>query len=132
MTTEEKLQRIRARCVELLAIAEKRTPGKWKISGPNTDVWSQDKIVATTYVNDPTGTGEPQDEHDAAFIAACAGPAEAGWRSTIAAIDGIYAAARAVHDWRNRQIEFILAAWPAERQFMPPTHNPRRIVKSYD
>lgn len=29
MTTTDHLQRIRSRCVELLAIDEKRTPGEW-------------------------------------------------------------------------------------------------------
>lgn len=74
MTTTEKLQRIRARCVKLLALAEKRTPGKW------------------FYYLEPrlpiTGECDVRPD-DAAYIAACAGAAEAGWRATIAAIDSI-------------------------------------------
>ncbi len=75
MTTQEHLERIKAKCSELLAIAEKRTPGKWQEGG-----WSRQI---------KTGRERIHVEHKGnhAFIAACAGPAEAGWRATIAAIE---------------------------------------------
>lgn len=96
---QEKLQKIKARCEELLAIAEKRTAGKW--DDGNMREWF---AVYT----------EPQ---DAAFIASCAGPAEAGWRATIATIDRL----QLIHgqlDWGNDAawdaLEEIVAAWPDE------------------
>lgn len=110
MTTTEHLQRIRARCVELLAIAEKRTPGEWKQGDDN-----HESIIIK-------GTGEHcyplrwnngQGPDDARFIASCAGSAEAGWRSTIAAIDGILS--RSFTPESSSFLErAILAAWPVE------------------
>ena len=100
MTTTEKLQKIKAECERLLALAEKRTPGKWF----------------------PTGRTACYNANDAEFIAACAGLAEAGWKATIAAIDDIlpylqddYAADgffRSGHKWLlNKRAQPILAAW---------------------
>ena len=65
MTTTEKLQAIKARCEALLETASKRTPGEL-ISGVHFCAHSISDDI---------------------FIASCAGPAEAGWRATIAAID---------------------------------------------
>lgn len=113
--TSLKLQRIRARCIELLAIAEKRTPGEWKWDGK--DLWHQ----GTGYEgsNPHLYTGINKDERlaqspafraNALFIAYCAGAAEAGWRSTIASIDHI-----TLHGFIGGNIErAILSAWPDE------------------
>jgi hypothetical protein len=81
---DEQLQRIRARCVELLAIAEKRTPGEWAYYPQNSGFPTVfgDKLMLISPVARVTNS-------DATFIAACAGPAEAGWKATIAAIDGL-------------------------------------------
>ena len=86
MTTTEHLQRIRDRCVELLAIAEKRTAG-----------WS----VEHGAVKDPM--------------------AEAGWRSTIAAIDFIvrrikwgWDGDRGLSAYADSMESSIIAAWPEE------------------
>lgn len=121
MTTTEHLQRIRARCVELLAIAEKRTPGEWKhrVNG-----------VASASVLTLQPCGEwhkdasavcygPLSEENARFIAACAGAAEAGWRSTIAAIDGLLEHIGFTIEETDREhsqavLASILAAWPEE------------------
>jgi len=76
MTTEQRLQRIKAKCQELLAHAE-----------------------------------------DAAFIAACAGSAEAGWSSTLAAIEAIKNAASIygrLSCAENELQNAIIAAWPEE------------------
>lgn len=83
MTRDEKLDAILAHCRELLALSEKRTTGKWKVVQTNDGkeisnhrqswVASSDDIVAL----------------NATFIASCAGNAEAGWRSTIEAIEGL-------------------------------------------
>jgi hypothetical protein len=59
-----------------------------------------------------------QDEHNASYIAACAGTAEAGWRSTIAAIDLMLAAidlavknGTTTNHILQPAIESIIAAW---------------------
>ena len=91
MNTQEKLTAIRDKCVELLAIAEKRTQGKWEIDGDFIDESGDGVPVAiiraghARYLPEVTESGIW--EHNAAYIAACAGPAEAACRSTIAAID---------------------------------------------
>lgn len=90
MTTTEQTQylsRIKARCLDLLALAEKRTPGKWfsDLERRPLRIFQENAmLVATTRTPDHTTL---QDQQNADFIASCAGPAEAGWRSTIAAID---------------------------------------------
>lgn len=109
MTTQEHLQRIKTKCQELLAIAEKRTPGTW---------WEDHPSVYAS-CNSFVFTDEQTPKTDANFIASCAGPAEAGWRATIAAIDGWQAIlnAKGNHtymNFANRQLNNILTAWPEE------------------
>lgn len=84
MNNIEKLQDIRAKCVELLEIAEKRTPGRWKQGDDNHESVEIGGIVGCCYL---LRWNNGQGPNDAAFIASCAGPAEAGWKATIAAID---------------------------------------------
>lgn len=134
MTTTDHLQRIRARCVELLALAEKRTPGEWGIERTRATNWigpmrqnGDGKI--NTIVCDTNRDGlkrecVEQNDADATFIAACADSAEAGWRSTIAAIDAISAFVEACETGKARSktnyakqkaaLEAIIAAWPEE------------------
>ena len=99
MTTEQHLQKIKAKFESLMAIAEKRTPGEWTlfcnhgerpgIECGNTSIviigledrWDDDAGVR--------GRDEEEAVHNASFIASCAGNAEAGWHATIAAIDFI-------------------------------------------
>lgn len=81
MNTEQKLTKIREKCVELWAIAEKRTHGDW-----NT-IESEGDYFGDTLIGLSSKYEGWQD--DCSFIASCAGPAEAGWKATIAAIDGI-------------------------------------------
>jgi len=85
MTTIEKLQAIRARFVELLAIAEKRTPGEWEAADNVVCGKSIDGYYLATC--DGPKTKMPEDPRNATFIAACAGAAEAGWQITIETID---------------------------------------------
>ena len=128
MTTTEKLQLVRVRCVELLAIAEKRTPGKWEqkpeelhrdyIRIRGTRLGGRFKVCN---VNGSTGNNESYEREaketraNANFIASCAGPAEAGWRSTIAAIDFILnnPPIRGLYRWNDMAVQ-IAAAWPDE------------------
>ena len=111
MTTTEHLARIAAKCRELLAIAEKRTPGKWFYH--DGDAWDQDGVTMISSRDDGTS----------AYIAACAGPAESGWRSTIAAIEmacemRAHLLAEFGDGWRcnfvDDKIKLILAAWPED------------------
>jgi hypothetical protein len=96
MTTTEHLQLTKAECERLLAIAEKRTQGEW-FTDDNLDP----ALIAP---------------EDAAYIAACAGRAEAGWRATIAAIDFLSRPQSSFGHSRSElaMIEPILAAWPIE------------------
>jgi hypothetical protein len=110
MTPHEKLTKIKAKCEQLLAMAEKRTPGEWL---PATEtIWTDSERIAGDMTFD-----------DTQFIASCAGPAEAGWKATIAAIgayeklhsigwgwDGDGGAVAANED----MAESILSAWPDE------------------
>ena len=99
MTTTEKLQRIKAECERLLALAEKRTPGKWtpfpalpgsRVCPVGTRVlkYGHHPIADTFFDPAQTKPTYQQSTDNATFIASCAGPAESGWRATIAAIDG--------------------------------------------
>ena len=93
MSPEEHLNRIVAKCRELLAIAEKRTPGEWmrdRSGGLKGDVRCKSGrwIAMTAFCGNSNAGGLIHQDANAAFIASCAGPAEAGWRATIAAIEG--------------------------------------------
>lgn len=122
MTTQEHLEKIKAKCQSLLADAEKRTPGRWK-SSPNY-------LIGGWWVQTPfnevaeTSTADFCNEHDAAFIASCAGPAEAGWRATIAVIsllqhfgvfnlDGSFSGIKSPRGW-SALCTLTIAAWPEE------------------
>ena len=115
MTTTERLQRIRTKCVELLEIAEKRTPGAWFNDGDLID-------TSAGVISCDTGC---LSENNARFIAYCAGNFERALRSTIAAIDGLLAisqnevSADDAHACNHPSdasdaINKILAAWPEE------------------
>jgi len=120
MTQEEHLNRIVAKCRELLAGAEKRTPGKWTfgvryVFAPATC----DEVAKCPF----TEQGKRDSwMTDAAFIASCAGPAEAGWRATIAAIDMLQKDYESLNDAGNKdgmrviqwRMDEIIAAWPEE------------------
>ena len=86
MKHDEKLQRIKVECQRLLALAEKRTPGKW-VSEYSTNHKNGGIRAAFDHVF--LFRGSYIDSEDADYIAACAGAAEAGWRATIAAIEAI-------------------------------------------
>jgi hypothetical protein len=52
---------------------------------------------------------------DRVFIASCAGPAEAGWRATIAAIDAVESVRENDLTWQFEEMaSVIIAAWPEE------------------
>jgi hypothetical protein len=105
MTTTEHLQLIKAKCQELLAKAEKRTPGRWKANDNEVVQLFRGHLQNQLLV--------VEEECDATFISSCAGNAEAGWRSTIAAIDGLEEMDDQSHLYQFMESN-ILAAWPIE------------------
>jgi len=141
MTTEEHLNRIVAKCRELLEEkAAKRTPGKWSHYSDrvcsesefhdDAEVDNVDVCQGITWRKD---SPKQKVGENLVFIAACAGSAEAGWRATIAAIEAIRSAP---HDrycsavkgpepetwlvesdcdcWKKDAVASIIAAWPEE------------------
>jgi hypothetical protein len=91
MSTHEHLQKIKVKCQELLAIAEKRTAGEWRLFDVDDGCPGIESGETSIVI-----WGEEDDEagvrtgfNDATFIALCAGAAEAGWKSTIATIDAL-------------------------------------------
>lgn len=93
MNSTEKLQRIRALCIELLALAEKRTPGRWNSSVP-TGKWvqlEQPRVTGLFAVADNPTVPQVERSANSLFVASCAGAAEAGWRSTIETINDLLA-----------------------------------------
>jgi hypothetical protein len=109
MTTTEHLQLIKSECERLLAIAEKRTQGNWTW-GMRYIASPQDSLEIAMIPHGLPCTHGHKWTDNAAYIAACAGRAEAGWRSTIAAID-LIEAIRAESGISARE---ICTAWPIE------------------
>ncbi len=134
--TKEQLDHLRAidaHLDALLALAAKRTPGEWEsVSRAETsDIIGSDAICGGVYIASVSriAWGEMDSEHgdaNAAYIAACAGRAEAGWRSTKAAIAAIHGLTEVMEHEKEglayglaeitRRVlaEPILAAWPRE------------------
>ena len=103
-----RLYLLKANLESLLATAAKRTPGDWHCPHARMEVFMQDnRPVAMIY-------GSRNEGHsNAAFIASCAGNAEAGWRSTLAAIDLLLEMERQGCSFRYfPTVETILDAWP--------------------
>lgn len=73
------LKHIDAHLEHLLDIASKRTPGEWYMSQNQHTVYGRHNRNARIATTDDGPA-------DAAFIALCAGNAEAGWKATRAAI----------------------------------------------
>lgn len=120
MTTIEHLNKIKAKCEQLLAIAEKRTPGPWHThemssiyvgNGSPASLW--ELVHSTEKLNNLTQASQKRLRQNATFIASCAGSAEAGWRSTIAAIDGLEEMDDTTHLYQFITTH-ILSAWPEE------------------
>lgn len=132
MTPEQHLDLIAAKCRELLAIAENRTPGKWARQNTAdifTDTEEAKRGVRGHHVADCDPSCDKsvlQARSDAAFIAACAGTAEAGWRATLAAIDRTKRTISRMRSWTDNEAasvaircaqeeqQQIRAAWPVE------------------
>lgn len=76
LSTTERLSLIESHLRKLLEIAEKRAQGKWICH--DGDTWDENGVSIISSHDDDTS----------AYIASCAGNAEAGWKSTLAAIAG--------------------------------------------
>lgn len=96
MNTKEHLEKIKTKCQELLATAENRVSKKL-----------EHDVHFCAHSN-----------RDAKFIASCAGPAEAGWRATIAAIEAYqFESTCDSYIDQEKAAEFmqqLIAAWPEE------------------
>lgn len=113
----EHLKLIDAHLERLLAIAEKRTPGRWIIGAGRYLVGlDSDTVEIAEFSKDDDW--EIEQRSNMKFIASCAGNAEAGWRATKAAIAG-YMKAEPDDSWAvslvaSEVLEYILAAFPIE------------------
>jgi len=94
----------------LLGIAAKRTPGEWK----------QEDIITNEIWGDGYFICDCMDNHtaNASYIAACSNNAEAGWRSTKAAITLLlgfeeYGDSRELESFED-VTTCVLAEWPLE------------------
>ena len=125
MNRTEHLNAIVAKCRALLALDKKRTDGEWSVLRDAPDGQGQLLIVSNHDTNEGEDAwrvaaitnhcGEPiATEHNAAFIAACAGSAEAGWQSTIAAIEGLRGINAYYPHLADGTLDAIIAAWPVE------------------
>ena len=113
MTTTERLSKIKVQCESLLAIAENRTPGKWSHCEKGDYLALNKRIgLMSCIIADDLGpkVAEAYKERDSAFIASCAGSAEAGWRATIDAVDACIQF-QSINAELTKQ---IIAAWPEE------------------
>lgn len=129
MTTTQldHLRLLKAHLTNLLEGAKKRDQAKWYLHYQEcqTDPYSSritylpilkadDYIIAEGYESDKK---EADDFH---FISSCAGNAEAGWKSTLAAIDACEQIKFTSHittrifQEANKTLKSILAAWPIE------------------
>jgi hypothetical protein len=133
MNQIEHLNAIKTKCRTNLALAEKRTPGKWGVERTGKTNWigplrrNEDgkiNIIVAHTDRDPElrVPARNQNDADADFIAACPRNAEAGWRSTIDRIESTLALKEMqvvgdhikTWDWCNTQLKNICAAWPIE------------------
>ena len=120
-TQLDHLRLIDAHLERLLDIASKRTPGEW---GSQIYDVGQAECEARCFLpsKDPTRawqrttlvTTERHNTEDAAYIASCAGNAEAGWKATRAVIKSYYDSGicREWQGYMQSAIEPILAAFP--------------------
>jgi hypothetical protein len=113
MTTAQldHLRKIDAHLAHLLEIAAKRTPGRWQQEDIITnEVWSDADFICDCMDNS---------DANAAYIAACAGKAEAGWESTrilIAELLSLHERMEKIGcpEFVCEPIQKLLARWPLE------------------
>jgi len=121
MTTTEHLEKIKAKCLANLALAENRTQGTWEWKAgkeieydPYIDLMCGYKVVLGPRHDGNFGSQLISTPSDRTYIAACAGAAESGWKSTIAAIETAQLLESVNSDITNAIVDAIIAAWPEE------------------
>jgi len=118
MNDNEHLTIIESHLKNLLALAEKRTQGKWICDGYNVKQPHGRQIADVGPHHTPPSeyprSCKVQDEANGAFIAACAGNAEAGWKSTLAAIGHLREIESQGFCCCDKAFQEILAAFPIE------------------
>lgn len=124
MNTQKKLNRIKEICTANLEIAAKRTPGEWKTGKTCTSIPAVfpdgtakgNSSLAMFGIYKP---GEDIDElenqkNNSTFISSCAGPAEAGWKATVSAIEHILTTREETSTWEflaKPLAKSIISAW---------------------
>ena len=117
MTPEQldHLRRIDAHLANLLDIAAKRTPGEWTWNAKYGG--SAEILEPRIWLGESSILPAKEPHRNAAYIASCAGNAEAGWRATRAAIALLLSMGEHQHDIETAKagfdaLESILAAFP--------------------
>lgn len=111
------LRRIDAHLANLLSTSEKRTPGEWTARS-NTEHIDYGEPIRVESNKPPFSVAYHGSKNcflsagDAAFIAACAGNAEAGWKATRAAIAHILSGGHGHDNGEDLLAESIIAAFP--------------------
>lgn len=144
MKQEHKIEKIKAKCQEILELGKLRTQGSWSVQTAETECGhactpngccGHDSGVAEFIIGpalDLTCDGDVFEQLDAPdgfqsqpwnsdmeFIASCAGTAEAMARSTLVALDALSGIMHefhgpSSHQHANEAIQSILSAWPDE------------------
>lgn len=106
----------------LLETAKTRTPGRWKVnehSWQDSSIWSPStgKTTAILSIEDDEESAEDEGllrDANAAYIASCAGNAEAGWKSTQRIIkEAIFLESDAPQKMSSI-LKILLEEWPIE------------------
>ncbi len=124
MTREQHLNKILAKLDSLIALAKKRTPGRWIQELEDVWLYEGDEMGARCIsdCHSHHTRDSKQAKANATFIASCAGNAEAGWvsmRDEIASLKKIFNSGPGEISWdmveyaKNRT-NSIIAAWPEE------------------
>jgi len=121
MKQEQKIERIRAKCQEILELGKLRTQGTWRHEASRA--YCTDEAVTYNVMGPPSDYMYLQEESDSRFIASCAGTAEAMARSTLVALEAVqqirihYSDERLnvlLHTLLDEQVDNILESWPDE------------------
>lgn len=116
----EHLNLIDAHLERLLANARKRTPGEWTIKTQQRELGQSGEFETEAWIAPDDASKcvtngwnlEDEDEDNFAFIASCAGNAEAGWRVTRKVINWIFLTKDTLAN--TYEIDAILSAFPLE------------------
>ena len=124
-TTEQQLDAIAAQCKANLTLADKWTPGKWYITCMGRCSSYDFSVPEVCQLLPELVHWTDQQRANGDYIAACAGAAESGWRSTIAAIEGLQkiawveASGNRDYSWTGEQafaaLTAIVSAWEANK-----------------